>query len=93
MSSLEKSDFEGFPEVKKIADQALKKGYKVYGVSASFTDIIQLTKNKYKFPFEVLFCDETTLKTMIRANPGIMILNKGTVIDKKSWADIDDLEL
>jgi hypothetical protein len=30
---------------------------------------------------------------MIRANPGIMILNEGTVIDKKSWNDIEDLKL
>ena len=93
MSSLEKSDFKAFPNVKKAAENAIKKGYKVYGVSASFSDIIQLTKKKFNLPFEVLFCDETTLKTMIRANPGIMILNKGTIVDKKSWSDIDDLEL
>lgn len=93
MPSLEKADFEAFPEIKNIADNAIKKGYKVYGVSASFSDIIEITKNKYKFPFEILFCDETTLKTMIRANPGIMLLNKGTVVDKKNWKDADDLEL
>lgn len=93
MSSLEKSDYSAFPEVKNVTEKAIQKGYKVYGVSASFTDIIQLTINKFKLPFEVLFCDETTLKTMIRANPGIMILNKGTIVDKKNWTDIEDLEL
>ncbi|WP_397447716.1 BT_3928 family protein [Polaribacter sp. R77954] len=93
MSSLEKSEYEAFPEIKKMADVAITKGYTVYGVSASFSDIIQLTKNKFKLPFEILFCDETTLKTMIRANPGIMILNKGTIVEKKNWTDIDDIEL
>jgi len=93
MSSLEKSEFEAFPEIKNLADKAIEKGYGVYGVSASFTDIIDITTKKYKLPFEVLFCDETTLKTMIRANPGIMILNKGTVIDKKNWNDADAIEL
>lgn len=93
MSSLDKSDYEAFPEIKKMADEALQKGYKVYGVSASFSDIIQMTKNKYQLPFEVLFCDETTLKTMIRSNPGIMILNKGTIVEKKNWRDIDDIKL
>ncbi|MGK0412413.1 MAG: putative membrane protein YphA (DoxX/SURF4 family) [Polaribacter sp.] len=91
--SFEKAEYAGFPEIKKIADQAIKKGYKVYGVSASFSEIIQLAKKKYQLPFEVLFCDETTLKTMIRANPGVMILNKGTVVDKKNWNDLDGLEL
>jgi hypothetical protein len=92
-SSFEKSEFAAFPEIKKIADKAIEKGYTVYGVSASFADIIQLTKKKFQLPFEVLFCDETTLKTMIRANPGIIILKKGIVVEKKNWKDIDDLEL
>ena len=91
--NLNVSDFEGFNEIKKTADKAIKKGYKVYGVSASFSDIIQLTEKKFKLPFEFLFCDETTLKTMIRANPGIMILNKGTVTQKKNWRDAEDIEL
>ena len=93
MSSLEKSEYKGFSEIKILADNALKKGYKVYGVSASFSDIIEMTKKRYQLPFEVLFCDETTLKTMIRANPGVMILKKGTITDKKSWRNIDDLKL
>lgn len=92
-ASLEKSEYQGFDDVREIAKKASQKGYKVYGVSASFSDIIELTKKKYKLPFEFLFCDETTLKTMIRANPGIMILNEGTVVDKKNWRDINDLEL
>lgn len=93
MSSFEKSDHDAFPEIKKISEKAIQKGYKVYGASASFSDIIELTKKKYNLSFEVLFCDETTLKTMIRANPGIMILNNGTVTEKKNWTDIDDIEL
>ncbi len=92
-SSLEKSEYEGFPEVKEFALKAKNKGYKVYGVTASFSEIIQLTDKRYNLPFEFLFCDETTLKTMIRANPGIIILNKGTIVDKKSWRGLDDIEL
>ncbi|PQJ80812.1 DoxX family protein [Polaribacter porphyrae] len=93
ISSIDKSDFEGLKEIEKISKKAISKGYKVYGVSASFSDLIDLTKKKFNFPFEVLFCDETTLKTMIRANPGFMILNKGVIVDKKNWKDADDLEL
>jgi uncharacterized membrane protein YphA (DoxX/SURF4 family) len=91
-SNLDKSEFEAFPEINKFAKKAIEKGYKVYGVSASFSTIIELTKNKFNLPFEFLFCDETTLKTMIRANPGIIILNKGTVVEKKNWRDLEDLE-
>ncbi|MGB0879885.1 MAG: BT_3928 family protein [Polaribacter sp.] len=91
--NLDKSDTDGFSAIRELANKAIKKGYTVYGVSASFTDDLILAQNKYDLPFEFLFCDETTLKTMIRANPGIMILNKGTVTQKFNWIDIEDVKL
>ena len=91
--NLEKSEVNGFPEIKEMTTKAIKKGYTVYGVSASFSDELTFVKEKYSLPFEFLFCDETTLKTMIRANPGIMILDKGTVVEKKHWVDVDQIKL
>lgn len=91
--NLAKADKNGFPKIKEITEKAIAKGYTVYGASASFTDDLLLAQKEYNLPFEFLFCDETTLKTMIRANPGVMILNKGTVTQKKNWVDVDEIEL
>ena len=91
--NLDKSDINGFPAMKEASEKAIAKGYTVYGVSASFSNDLLVAQEKYNLPFDFLFCDETTLKTMIRANPGIIILNKGTVTQKKNWIDIEDLEL
>jgi uncharacterized membrane protein YphA (DoxX/SURF4 family) len=91
--NLEKVDVNGLPAIKKVTTKAMAKGYTVYGVSASFTDDLLLAKDKYNLPFNFLFCDETTLKTMIRANPGVVILDKGTVVEKKNWIDVEELEL
>ncbi|WP_299669886.1 BT_3928 family protein [uncultured Polaribacter sp.] len=91
--NLEKADKSGFPAIKELAERATKKGYTVYGVSASFSDDLLLAKEKYNLPFEFLFCDETTLKTMIRANPGVMILEKGIVTQKKNFIDVDEIAL
>ena len=88
-----KSYDKGFVEIKKVTDKAIQKGYNVYGVSASFEDDLILIQNHYDLPFNFLFCDETTLKTMIRANPGLMTLSKGTVTGKWNWKDIDDINL
>ena len=91
--NIDKVDVNGFPAMKEIASKAKKKGYTVYGVSASFSDDLILAKEKHSLPFDFLFCDETTLKTIIRANPGVVILNKGTVVEKKNWVDIDEIKL
>ena len=91
--NLDKVDAKGFPAIKEMTTKAKKKGYTVYGVSASFSDELLLAKEKYNLPFDFLFCDETTLKTIIRANPGVVILNKGTVVEKKHWGDIDEIKL
>ena len=91
--NLAKVDVNGLPAIKEVTTKAIKKGYTVYGVSASFSDELILVKEKYNLPFDFLFCDETTLKTMIRANPGIVILDKGTVVEKKHWGDIDEIKL
>jgi uncharacterized membrane protein YphA (DoxX/SURF4 family)/peroxiredoxin len=91
--NLDKADASGFPSINEVTTKAIQKGYTVYGVSASPSDELILVKEEYKLPFDFLFCDDTTLKTMIRANPGVIILDKGTVVQKKNWIDVEDLKL
>ena len=89
---LQKADVNGFKSIKEITEKAIKEGYTVYGASASFTDELILAKERYNLPFDFLFCDGTTLKTMVRANPGLMMLNKGTITGKWNWSDIDKIK-
>ena len=93
MYNVDKTNKKGLKNIKDIVRKAAKKNYTIYGVSASFDDDLQDLKTEYSLPFEFLFCDETTLKTMIRANPGVMIFERGTVKDKKNWNDVEDLKL
>ncbi len=89
---IDKADEKGFASVKKTADKAIANGYTVYGVSSSYIDDLVLVQNKYNLPFSFLFCDGTTLKTIIRANPGIVKLQKGTVVGKWNWIDSDEIK-
>ena len=90
---LDKSDTNGFKSIKELTQKALENGYTIYGVSSSFEDDLASVKEKYKLPFYFLFCDEITLKTMIRSNPGIMTLEKGTITGKWNWTDADKVKL
>jgi len=89
--NLDKSDRRGFSKIKNVTNKALKLGYKVYLLSASLEDDFIDIKDEFDLNFDMLFCDETTLKTIIRANPGIVTLNKGVVTGKWSWGDAEDV--
>ncbi|NQW36225.1 MAG: DoxX family protein [Flavobacteriales bacterium] len=85
MYNLDLSNAKGLGAIKELTDKAKKDGYKVYAMSASTNEDFLKLKSAHNLNFDLLFCDETTLKTMIRANPGIIKLNQGTVVGKWSW--------
>lgn len=91
--NLNKSNPEALIKLKTISDDAIKKGYKVIGMTSSGEDIQQQFIETNGLNFDFYFCDETALKTIVRSNPGILKLNKGTVIQKVHWKDLDDLVL
>lgn len=90
---LSKADDKGLAKIKVVSEDALQNGYSVYCFSASTEDDFLKIKDQYEFNFDLLFCDETTLKTIIRSNPGIVTVNKGTITGKWSWADTDKVKL
>lgn len=93
MYNLSKSDKEGFSAIKTVTDNAKDKGYTIYGLSASLEEDFLKIKEAFDLNFNTLFCDETVLKTIIRANPGIVIVNDGTVVGKWNWTDADDVKI
>jgi len=84
---------DGMKKLKAITDEALKNGYTVIGLTASGNDDKQYIKDTYHLNFDFYLCDEKVLKTIVRSNPGVLKLEKGTVIQKVHWNDIDDLQL
>ena len=88
---LNKSENEAFAEVKMVTDRAIEKGYKVVGMSASNEEQTGALKNGYKLNFDFYFTDETTLKTIVRSNPGVLTLEKGTIKQKVHFNDLDEL--
>ncbi len=88
-----KTEWNGWPKTKAVADAALKKGYTVIGLSASGEEATQDLIDKQKLNFEFYSTDATTLKTIIRSNPGILKLSKGTILQKKHWNDAEDIML
>lgn len=89
--NLDKTDTEAWSNVNEQIQEAKAKGYIVYGLSSSGSQTVKDQIQNHQLDFEILFCDDTTLKTMIRANPGLMTLKNGTVVDKQSWRKVDQI--
>jgi hypothetical protein len=89
---LAKSDYEAFERVKEVTDKAIEQGYKVIGMSASNEEWTDKIIEEYNLGFEFYFTDETTLKTIVRSNPGLLTLERGTITQKVHYNDIEDLE-
>jgi uncharacterized membrane protein YphA (DoxX/SURF4 family) len=93
MYNVYNSEAEGLTKLKIFSDKAIANGYTVIGLSASGDEAKQQLKNDYKFNFETYLCDEKVVKTIVRANPGIIVLKKGTVVNKAHWNDIETIKL
>lgn len=91
--SLGNTKMKGYKAVKEVTDRALKMGYEVIGLSASSQTSTERLVEEQQLNFDFYFCDETTLKTIIRSNPGIMEVNRAVVKQKFHWKDARKLKL
>ena len=93
MYSIENSEKDGLQKLKTVTEEAIKNGYQVIGLSASGDEMKEQFKKEYNLNFNTYLCDEKVLKTIVRSNPGIIELQKGTVKQKLHWNDFEDLQL
>ncbi|WP_163407025.1 BT_3928 family protein [Flavobacterium ajazii] len=87
------SNIDGLKKLEKLNQEAKAKGYKVIAMTASGADVIEKTKKEYGLNVDFYFCDATALKTVERANPSIVVVQKGTIVQKVHYNDIQDLIL
>ncbi len=88
---LRKTNTEAFPGIKEKTDEALNKHYKVIGLSASDADYAKQLVANFNLNFNFCFSDETALKTIVRSNPGVLLLKEGTILQKIHYNDLDEL--
>lgn len=88
--NLSKTEREGWTEIKSALQKASKQNFKIIGLTASGEQEISKFKEDFNLDFEFYFSDETAIKTIIRANPGLVIFKNGTITNKLHWNDADE---
>ncbi len=84
---LEKADKEAMKKANEIADFCKKYHYNFYCLTASTEETIKKMKGEFKAEYNFFQTDPITLKTIVRANPGYVILLKGDVVAKYHYND------
>ena len=71
-----------------LGNYCISNGIDFYILTASGTSDVKSFNNGLPF----CSVDETTLKTIVRANPGYVLLKGGIIIGKWSWANVPEKE-
>ncbi len=88
MYDLGKSNRNEVAKTEKLFQQAKQNNETFYALTASTDEVIANFKKETGVSYSFCKTDPITLKTIIRANPGLMTIQNGTIINKKNLRDL-----
>ena len=74
-------------ECQRIYDFANENGFNYLWITSVNPEYVHELQDKYYMFDEVYYGDELELKTMVRSNPGLMLMDNGDILEK--WSQID----
>ena len=81
---LERADDSNFGDIDQLYEYAQTYNIPFYCLTASTAKAIQRWRDITGAEYPFCIADETTLKTIVRSNPGLLLLKDGTIINKWS---------
>lgn len=82
---IENADDSNIDLINEIYDYSVEHGYGFYALTSSPDSEIELWRDKTGAEYPFCQMDDITLKTIIRSNPGLMLIKDGTILNK--WSD------
>ncbi|MDR0812326.1 MAG: hypothetical protein LBN23_08690, partial [Paludibacter sp.] len=89
MYDLKKTSVKGAQIAEKFYQEYKNTNVKFYALTAAGDDEIEEFKQQAGVTFPFYKTDAVQLKTMIRANPGLVLIKHGTVEGKWNWRDFE----
>jgi uncharacterized membrane protein YphA (DoxX/SURF4 family) len=87
---ISKAEVSCIKEINAFAKAAQEKGHRYFGVSSSSAEEVDTWRHEYQAAYPFLVCDEKVLKTIVRANPGIILIRDGVVLGMWAGCDLPD---
>ena len=81
----EEADEGNIDLINELYEYCQENGYKFYALSSSSAEAIELWRDRTGAEYPFCIMDDITLKTMVRSNPGLMLIKGGIILNK--WPD------
>ena len=91
-SDLAKANKEALQKLDTLSLYCNQAGIKFYSLSSSIYSEIEQIKTSQQLSLDFYITDETTLKTIIRSNPGLLLLKEGVILAKWHYNDLPEIE-
>ncbi len=82
---IEEADDSNIDLINEIYDYSVEHGYKFYALTSSLEEDIELWCDRTGAEYPFCQMDDITLKTIVRSNPGLLLIKEGTILNK--WSD------
>lgn len=79
-------------KLNRLAAYAQDKGYRFYCLSASVGDDTRKYAETHHTNYDFCSTDEIQLKTIVRSNPGLVLLREGTILNKWGHRDLPEVD-
>jgi len=89
---LTKTDAEVQSKINEFVKKCNDNKIDFFGMTSTAPAETDKYRHEFQSMFDYYYCDATTLKTIIRSNPGLVMLQKGTVIDMWHYNDFPEFE-
>ncbi|WP_053406650.1 BT_3928 family protein [Persicobacter sp. CCB-QB2] len=91
INRVEESDLHALPQIKALVDEVREEAEPLL-LTSSTTEQLDPVRHEYQLDFPFFFGDDTVLKTIIRSNPGIVLMKDGTILGKWHYNDTPEKE-
>jgi uncharacterized membrane protein YphA (DoxX/SURF4 family) len=92
MQEVSRANSSSFKQIIPLIEEAGKRNIRVIAITGSPRQEVDAFMQKKGISLEHYTADVTKLKTVVRANPGLLLLKNGYVIGKWHYHDIPDLK-
>lgn len=92
VKDIDRINEESLPKIQDLSIFALEKNHSFIAITASGLQECEEFKANHDLPVDFYNTDEIQLKTIIRSNPGLLLLKDGTILNKWHYNDFPAVE-